>query len=169
MSDSNHQQPGGNHSRLFFALAIVPFLILSAERDLKQRARLLAWTALGLVAVSTVVLWYNYARFGGVFTIGYDRLGHVSKIKLDGRSGLLNSHLPDGDARRGWEYRSPGRGGVDWENFMRALNAVGYAGPLSVDWHDAGLDRDFGAADAARFAKQLDFPGRPREEPPAFR
>ena len=102
-----------------------------------------------------------------------ERVYHVHlcdvAITLDGKSSLLNSYLETGDVHRGWDFRSPGRGGVDWENFMRALNAVGYDGPLSVDWHDSGLDRDFGAEDAARFARQLDFPGRKREEAPAFR
>ncbi|MFL5327340.1 MAG: sugar phosphate isomerase/epimerase family protein [Gemmataceae bacterium] len=102
-----------------------------------------------------------------------ERVYHVHlrdvAILLNGRSGLLNSYFSSGDSRRGWEFRAPGRGGVDWENFMRALNAVGYDGPLSVDFHDAGLDRDFGAAEAAKFARQLDFPSCKREEPPAFR
>jgi sugar phosphate isomerase/epimerase len=102
-----------------------------------------------------------------------DRVYHVHlcdvAITLDGKSSLLNSYFEFGDPRRGWEFRSAGRGGVDWENFSRALNAVSYDGPLSIDWHDAGMDRDFGAEDAARFAKQLDYPGRRREEAPAFR
>jgi sugar phosphate isomerase/epimerase len=102
-----------------------------------------------------------------------DRVYHVHlcdvAIMLDGKSSLLNSYFECGDPRRGCEFRAAGRGGVDWENFARALNAVNYDGPLSVDGHDAGMDRDFGAEDAARFAKQLDYPGKRREEAPAFR
>ena len=35
----------------------------------------------------------------------------------------------------------PGRGGVNFEEIIRALNVVGYAGPLSVEWEDSGIDR----------------------------
>jgi sugar phosphate isomerase/epimerase len=91
-----------------------------------------------------------------------ERVYHVHMkdvyLRLDGRSGLLNSYLPYGDPRRGWEFRSPGRGGVAWDEFIRALNAVGYDGPLSVDYRDDGLDREFGVQDAAGFVKQLDYP-----------
>ena len=36
----------------------------------------------------------------------------------------------------------------------RALNAIGYDGPLSVEWEDCGMDREYGAAEAARFVKE---------------
>jgi sugar phosphate isomerase/epimerase len=91
-----------------------------------------------------------------------DRIYHVhlkdATVRLDGRSGLLNGYLPAGDSRRGWDFRSPGRGGIDWESLVRALNDIGYDGPLSVDWSDPGMNRDFGAEEACRFAKRLDFP-----------
>jgi sugar phosphate isomerase/epimerase len=90
-----------------------------------------------------------------------DRVYHVhvkdAAVRLDGRAGLLNSYLPPGDPRRGWDYRSPGRGGIDWESVVRALNEVGYGGPLSVEWKDAGMDRAYGAQDACAFVKRLDF------------
>jgi sugar phosphate isomerase/epimerase len=90
-----------------------------------------------------------------------DRIYHVhvkdAVLTLGGRSGVLNGYLPSGDPRRGWQFRCPGRGGVDWENVIRALNESGYSGPLSVDYHDAGMDRDFGAREACEFVKRLDF------------
>jgi sugar phosphate isomerase/epimerase len=90
-----------------------------------------------------------------------DRIYHVhlkdAVLSLDGRAGLMSGYWPSGDARRGWQFRSPGRGGVDWEAVIRCLNEIGYDGPLAVDWHDPGMDREFGAAEAARFARQLDF------------
>lgn len=89
-------------------------------------------------------------------------------VRLDGRCGLLNGYLPAGDPRRGWQYRSPGRGGVDWEGLVRALNAVDYAGPLAVRWQDPGMDRDFGAEDACRFIKRLDFEPSRRAQGSAF-
>jgi sugar phosphate isomerase/epimerase len=51
---------------------------------------------------------------------------------------------------------------------VRALNEVGYDGPLSVDWRDPGMRPEFGAEDACRFVKQLDF-DPPRRESGAFR
>ncbi len=78
-------------------------------------------------------------------------------ITLDGRSGILGSHLKFGDPRRGWDFRSPGRGGVNFEEIVRALNRAGYAGPLSVEWEDCGMSREQGAAEAARFVRDLDF------------
>ena len=92
-----------------------------------------------------------------------DRIYHVHikdiALQLDGRSSVLNSYLPYGDSRRGWEFRSPGRGGIDWENVIPALNEIGYDGPLSVDWRDAGMERDFGVAEACRFVTPTRFPG----------
>jgi sugar phosphate isomerase/epimerase len=102
-----------------------------------------------------------------------DRLYHVhikdAVVALNGRNGLLNSYLPYGDARRGWDFRSPGRGGIDWESLIRALNAAGYDGPLSVEWKDAGMNRDVGVAEACQFVKRLDFDPPPRPEGQAFR
>ena len=76
---------------------------------------------------------------------------------LNGRSGILASHLNFGDPRRGWDFRSLGRGGVDFEEIIRTLNVVGYDGPLSVEWEDCGMNREHGAAEAAAFVKKLDF------------
>ena len=46
---------------------------------------------------------------------------------------------------------------MDWESLIRALNAAGYDGPLSVEFSDAGMQRDAGAEEACRFVKRLDF------------
>jgi sugar phosphate isomerase/epimerase len=101
-----------------------------------------------------------------------DRVYHVhikdAVLTLDGRAGVLAGYWPSGDARRGWQFRSPGRGGVDWEAVIRALNEIGYEGPLSVDWHDPGMDREFGAKEACDFVKRLDFDPPPRG-PQVFR
>lgn len=86
-----------------------------------------------------------------------DRIYHVhvkdAARTLDGKTGILGSHLNFGDHRRGWDFRSPGRGQVDFEEIARALNGIGYQGPLSVEWEDPGMDREYGAAEAARFVK----------------
>ncbi len=78
-------------------------------------------------------------------------------VTLNGRSGILSSHLNFGDPRRGWDFRSPGRGGVNFEEIIRALNQVGYEGPLSVEWEDVGMDREHGAREACEFVQKLDF------------
>ena len=90
-----------------------------------------------------------------------DRIYHVhikdAITTLNGKSGIIASHLNFGDPRRGWDFRSPGRGGVNFEEIIRALNVVGYDGPLSVEWEDCGMDREFGATEAAAFVKRMDF------------
>ena len=90
-----------------------------------------------------------------------DRIYHVhikdAALQLDGVSGILGSHLDFDEPGRGWNFRSPGHGQVDFEEIIRALNRVGYEGPLSVEWEDCGMDREFGAADACAFTRALDF------------
>jgi sugar phosphate isomerase/epimerase len=90
-----------------------------------------------------------------------DRVYHVhmkDAIRtLDGESGILSSHLSFGDYRRGWDFRSVGRGGVDFEAVIRVLNRIGYNGPLSVEWEDAGMDRVHGARESAAFVRSVDF------------
>jgi sugar phosphate isomerase/epimerase len=89
-------------------------------------------------------------------------------VTLDGRSGILASHLKFGDARRGWDFRSPGRGGVNFEEIVRALNDANYDGPLSVEWEDCGMDREHGAAEAAKFVKEVEFEPSRRSFDAAF-
>ena len=101
-----------------------------------------------------------------------DRIYHVhikdAIVTLDGRSGILASHLKFGDRRRGWDFRSPGRGGVNFEEIIRALNAIQYDGPLSVEWEDSGMDREHGAAEAVKFVKEVDFEPSERAFDAAF-
>jgi len=89
------------------------------------------------------------------------RIYHVhmkdAALQLDGRSGILGSHLNFGDPRRGWDFRSLGHGGVNFEEIIRTLNQIGYQGPLSVEWEDSGMDRMHGAKEACEFVKKIDF------------
>ncbi|HUK66071.1 MAG TPA: sugar phosphate isomerase/epimerase [Anaeromyxobacteraceae bacterium] len=80
-----------------------------------------------------------------------------SAVTLDGRAGILGSHMMFGDNRRGWNFRSLGHGDVDFESIIRELNAGGYQGPLSVEWEDSGMDREFGAREALQFVRRIDF------------
>jgi sugar phosphate isomerase/epimerase len=90
-----------------------------------------------------------------------DRIYHMhvkdAIVTLNGRTGILASHINFGDARRGWDFRSPGRGGVNFEEIIRALNKAGYTGPLSVEWEDSGMERKQGAREACEFLRKLDF------------
>jgi len=72
-------------------------------------------------------------------------------------SGVFGGHLPFGDPRRFWEFRSLGRGSIDFERILRALNDIGYRGPLSIEWEDIGMNREHGAREACAFVKRLDF------------
>ncbi len=101
-----------------------------------------------------------------------DRIYHVhvkdSKVKLNGHSSILSSHLQFGDYRRGWDFVSPGHGDVDLEGIVRALNRTSYTGPLSVEWEDSGMDREHGAAEAVQFVKKSDFRSSDRAFDAAF-
>ena len=101
-----------------------------------------------------------------------DRIYHChikdAIVTLNGKTGINASHLKFGDARRGWDFRSPGRGTVNFEEIIRALNDVGYDGPLSIEWEDCGMERESGAREACEFTKKLDFAPSGRSFDSAF-
>ena len=89
-----------------------------------------------------------------------DRIYHVdckdTRLRPPtGRSGILGSHLPWGDPRRGWDFVSTGHGDMHWEDAFRALRSIGYTGPISIEWEDAGMDRLHGAAQAVTYIRSL--------------
>jgi len=89
-----------------------------------------------------------------------DRIYHVdckdTRVKANnGRYGVLGSHLPWGDPRRGWDFVSTGHGDVPWEDSFRALRSIGYDGPISIEWEDAGMDRLHGAREAVGYVRSL--------------
>lgn len=91
-----------------------------------------------------------------------DRIFHVhmkdvgwSQTPKD--AGVFGGHTDFGDRRRFWDFRSLGRGNIDFEEIIRALNRINYQGPLSVEWEDSGMDREHGATEAAAFVKEVDF------------
>ncbi len=90
-----------------------------------------------------------------------DRIFHVhvkdSRVQLTGRNSILSSHLDFGDPRRGWDFVSPGRGDVKWDPIIRALNRIGYQGPLSIEWEDSEMDREYGAREALEMIRKIDF------------
>jgi sugar phosphate isomerase/epimerase len=90
-----------------------------------------------------------------------DRIYHVhvkdSVRRLNGRRSILGSHLEFGEPARGWDFVSAGRGDVDFDAMFRALTRIGYPGPLSIEWEDSGMDREFGAREAVAFVRRTDF------------
>jgi sugar phosphate isomerase/epimerase len=72
-------------------------------------------------------------------------------------SGVFGGHLPFGHRDRLWEFRSIGRGRIDFEEIIRVLNRIGYDGPLSIEWEDASMDREFGAREACAKIRAMDF------------
>ncbi|MEZ6211036.1 MAG: TIM barrel protein [Phycisphaerales bacterium] len=98
----------------------------------------------------------------GSSTRSLDRIFHCH-IKdcartLDGTNLIPHSHLAFGHPARGWDFRSPGRGHVEFEEMIRALNRARYEGPLSVEWEDVAMRREDGAAEAVGFVRSMDFP-----------
>ena len=83
---------------------------------------------------------------------------HMKDVKttLDGDTSILGSHLQFGDPRRGWDFVSVGRGDVDFDAIMRALNRAGYDGPLSVEWEDSGMHRDQGASESCQYIRAIE-------------
>jgi sugar phosphate isomerase/epimerase len=120
----------------------------------------------------------NHKRFGFNYDpshLGYQGVDYVKFIRTfgkrifhchvkdawwghgDGTVGIFGGHTDFGDARRAWDFRSPGRGDVKFEEVIVALNDVGYKGPLSVEWEDIRMDRVHGGTEAAAFVRSLDF------------
>jgi len=84
---------------------------------------------------------------------------HMKDVKLTNneKAGILGSHIEFGDTRRGWNFVSVGHGDVDFDGIIRELNQMGYDGPLSVEWEDSGMDREFGAKEACDYVRQINF------------
>ena len=120
----------------------------------------------------------NHKRFGfnfdpshlayqGVDYVGFirrfaDRIFHVHMKDVwwgrgDGTVGVFGGHTSFGDPRRSWDFRSVGRGDIDFEDIIVALNDIGYAGPLSIEWEDSRMDRVHGGTESAEFTKIIDF------------
>jgi sugar phosphate isomerase/epimerase len=105
---------------------------------------------------------YQNVDYVGFIRKFADRIFHVHMKDVylaphPTEAGVFGGHLPFGDHRRAWDFRSLGRGSVNFEEIIRALNDIGYAGPLSVEWEDSKMDREHGAAESCAFVRRLDF------------
>jgi len=86
---------------------------------------------------------------------------HVKDVWWSERAteaGVFGGHTEFGTDGRFWDFRSPGRGRIDFEGIVRLLNHAGYQGPLTVEWEDPMMAREHGATEAVRFVRALDFP-----------
>lgn len=145
-----------------FALEVHPteiaFDIVTAERAIKELNNRKTFgfnfdpSHLGYQGVDYVEF---IKRFGD--RIFHTHMKDVYWAKTPKLSGVFGGHLNFGDLRRFWDFRSLGRGNINFEEIIRALNSVGYNGPLSVEWEDSGMDREHGAREALEFVRKLDF------------
>jgi sugar phosphate isomerase/epimerase len=120
----------------------------------------------------------NHKRFGFNFDpshLGYQGVDYVKFIRTfpdriyhvhmkdawwghgDGTVGVFGGHTTFANPSRYWDFRSLGHGDVNFEEIIVALNDIGYAGPLSVEWEDSRMDREHGATEAAAFVKKVNF------------
>jgi len=88
-----------------------------------------------------------------------DRIYHCHMkdvyVSTDDTASIIGSHLAFGDTRRKWNFRSVGRGMVNFEDIVRELNAANYEGPYSVEWEDSGMERIQGATESCEYIKNI--------------
>jgi sugar phosphate isomerase/epimerase len=101
----------------------------------------------------------DYVEF--IYTFS-DRIFHVHMKDVGWsdtptEAGVFGGHTDFGSRGRYWDFRSLGRGNINFEEIIRALNRIGYNGPLSVEWEDSGMERETGAKEACEFVKAVDF------------
>ncbi|NMR21478.1 sugar phosphate isomerase/epimerase [Cellulomonas fimi] len=116
-------------------------------------------TAFGLNWDPSHMMWQDIDPVSFIVDFA-DRIYHVdckdTRLRPhNGRAGRLGSHLAWGDPRRGWDFVSTGHGDVPWEDCFRALRSIGYSGPISIEWEDAGMDRIHGAQDALQRVRSM--------------
>ena len=102
----------------------------------------------------------DYVKFLSLFAekIVHVHMKDVAWSRVPTEAGVFGGHTEFGTAGRYWDFRSLGRGNINFEEIIRTLNRIGYKGPLSVEWEDSGMDREFGAREACEFVRKVDFP-----------
>jgi len=118
---------------------------------------------LGYQGVDYVAFLYEFAE--KIFHVHMKDVGW-SKVPVE--AGVFGGHTEFGTRGRYWDFRSLGHGNIDFESIIRALNRISYKGPLSVEWEDSGMDREFGAKEACEFVRKVDFPSSDRAFDAAF-
>jgi len=146
-----------------FALEVHPteiaFDIASAERALVSINNHPAFgfnydpSHFGYQGVDYIAFIYKFAS-----KIFHVHMKDVAWSDKPTEAGVFGGHTAFNDQRRFWDFRSLGRGNINFEEIIRALNRIKYYGPLSVEWEDGGMDREHGAEEACQFVRQVDFP-----------
>jgi sugar phosphate isomerase/epimerase len=137
----------------------IAFDIASAKRALKALGNHPAFgfnfdpSHLGYQGVDYVAFIHTFGE-----KIFHVHIKDVGWSDVPAEAGVFGGHTEFGAPGRYWDFRSPGRGRIRFEEIIRALNRVGYGGPLSVEWEDSGMDREHGAAEACEFVRRIDFP-----------
>jgi len=108
---------------------------------------------LGYQGVDYVGFLYAFAE-----KIFHVHMKDVGWSKVPTEAGVFGGHTEFGTRGRYWDFRSLGHGDINFEEIIRALNRIGYNGPLSVEWEDGGMDREHGAKEACDFVRRIDFP-----------
>ena len=92
----------------------------------------------------------------------HDRIFHVHMKdvawNLGTEAGVFGGNVDFHKPERYWDFKSVGRGNVNFEKIIRAFNDIGYNGPLSVEWEDGGMDREHGAIESCANVRKVDFP-----------
>jgi sugar phosphate isomerase/epimerase len=109
----------------------------------------------------------SHMGYQGVDYLGFlrtfgDRIYHVHMkdaywSPTPAQTGIFGGHLPFGDPRRYWDFRSVGRGLIDFKAIIQELNKLHYQGPLSVEFEDPTMDREDGAREGLAFVRDLEF------------
>jgi len=108
---------------------------------------------LGYQGVDYVKFIYTFAE-----KIFHVHMKDVSWSNVPVETGVFGGHSEFGSLERFWDFKSLGHGNINFEEIIRALNRIKYNGPLSVEWEDSGMDREFGAKEACEFVRKVDFP-----------
>lgn len=142
--------------RVRFAAEVHPSELAYDYWTAKKMLQVIDRPELGINWDPSHMVWQDIDPVGFLYDFA-DKIYHVhakdSKKNSNGRNGRLSSHLPWADPRRGWDFVSVGHGDVPWEVCFRMLKHIGYDGPISVEWEDAGMDRLRGAPEALQFVR----------------
>ena len=137
----------------------IAFDIVTAQRTLKAIDNHPAFgfnfdpSHFGYQGVDYIKFIYTFAE-----KIHHVHMKDVGWSKFPTEAGVFGGHTEFGTKGRYWDFRSLGHGNINFEEIIRALNRIGYKGPLSVEWEDSGMDRDHGAKEALEFVRKVDFP-----------
>jgi sugar phosphate isomerase/epimerase len=136
----------------------IAFDIASARRTLKTINNHPAFgfnfdpSHFGYQGVDYIKFIYTFAE-----KIFHVHMKDVGWSKVPTEAGVFGGHTEFGTQGRFWDFRSLGHGDIVFEEIIRALNRINYKGPLSVEWEDSGMDREFGAKEACEFVRRVDF------------